>query len=1240
MQKRHPGKRKPEKKGDIMGKYRLQARSADAPITLLEVDTECRAWYIRADHEESALKALKDMGAAIAGVETIYINGEDRTEDIFAPVQESSRQDFGPEDIPLPEDETEPAGQDIPDMPPPEMYSEPAGLPSIEDLESLEREDAAAPAAPEGKPALDMPDILPDLTSVLPKSAFAKPAKTSAKNSAADGIYLGKKHITGESVDIKDITKETDGVILTGTVIQCEVRELRSKKKLFIMSLADETNGIPCKKFFERPEEAEAVESLKPGTVVRARGNVRLDKYSGGLVLELSQLEKSEAVKIDHEDDYPTPRVELHLHTKMSLDGLIDNEEIIKTAKKWNHPAVAITDHGVIQAFPKIQDLAEKYKQKVIYGMEGYMIEKIPEDADADRQQYNHIIILSKNITGLRNLYRMVTLSHLKYYRKRPLIPKPILEEYHEGLIYGSACVMGEFFRAVLAEKSDEELIELAKFYDYLEVQPLGNNEFLINEDKYPKINSKKDLQDLNRKVIEIGRKAGRPVCATSDAHYMFAEDQRNRDILLSNWEKPGKIESHPPVFIRTTREMLDEFDYLPPETAKEIVVDNTRKIAEQCEILRPLAEEWKSYNPKISGADKKLVDMCYANAKAIYGDPLPEEVQERLTLELTPIIKHGYGVLYYIAHKLVKHSNDRGYLVGSRGSVGSSFVATMSGITEVNPLPPHYVCPECHWTQFFTDGSVGGGFDLPDKKCPRCGVNLKKNGHNIPFAVFLGFDGDKVPDIDLNFSSGDDQGVAHKYTEELFGRDNVFRAGTIAGIQDKTAYGFVKKYAENRGLTFNDIFIEKLSAGVAGVKRTTGQHPAGIMVCPRDMDIHNFTPLQYAANKKYLKDEEGNRIPGTITTHFDYHSISGRMLKLDILGHDDPKVIRMLQDITGIDPMSIPFDDPKTLSLFQSTEALGITPKQLADTIGNKGVTVGALGLPEYGTPFVRGMLEDTRPKNFSELVRISGFSHGTDVWLNNAQDLIKNGTVKLEEAISTRDDIMNYLIVHGVKPLTAFKVMENVRKGKGLEKNGSNNRAELDAAHVPMWFIESCQKIGYLFPRAHAVAYVMMAFRIAWFKVYQPLAYYAAYFTIRAEGSFNAPVILKGLAAQKAELARIAALEHPTAVEKGNATVIEVAAEMYLRGMEFMPISLEHSDASAFKIVDGRLLPPFNCIPALGDAVAKEIVRARDEHVFTSKEDLKKRGKVSQSIVDTMESMGILKGLPEEEQISLFSF
>lgn len=481
---------------------------------------------------------------------------------------------------------------------------------------------------------------------------------------------------------------------------------------------------------------------------------------------------------------------------------------------------------------------------------------------------------------------------------------------------------------------------------------------------------------------------------------------------------------------------------------------------------------------------------------------------------------------------------------------------------------------------------------------------------------------------------------MAHKYTEELFGRDNVFRAGTIAGIQDKTAFGFVKRYAENRGLTFNDIFIEKLSAGVAGVKRTTGQHPAGIMVCPRDMDIHNFTPLQYAANKRWLKDETGEKIPGTITTHFDYHSISGRMLKLDILGHDDPKVIRMLQDITGIDPLRIPFNDEKTLSLFSSPDALGITSEQLKEAVGDKGITVGAIGLPEFGTPFVRGMLEDTRPKNFSELVRISGFSHGTNVWLNNARDLITSGKVKLEEAISTRDDIMNYLIEHHVKPLTAFKVMENVRKGNGLEKGNSNNRKELEDARVPQWFIDSCLKISYLFPRAHAVAYVMMAFRIAWFKVYEPLAYYAAYFTIRAEGAFNAAVILRGLASQSAELARINSLPHPTAVEKGSATVIEAAAEMYLRGLKFLPIDLNKSSASEFLMEDGALRPPFNCIPALGNTVAKEIVEARREHPFTSKEDLKKRGKVSQSIIDTMDEMGILHGMPEEEQINLFSF
>lgn len=1231
-----------------MAKYRLRCRNGGSSITLMEIDTESRAWYIQAEHREAALQVLLGMGAALMGIEEILINGEDVTEEILSrmPRKGMDMAASMEEEVPPPEEEyMPPAEAPLPDE---AAFEEFGGYhaPTMEEIEkaaasSAPEEDLPA-AAPEAA-GFSMPAGLPSIEDVMPAAARPLPVK---KNGKFSGIFLGKKSIKGSPVSIASITEEMDNMVIEGNLVSVDSRELRDHKKLYIIKIADDTNGIVCKKFFDSDGDAALLDKyLKTGMLLRIRGNVRLDKYSGALTMNINQMERGEARAAVHEDKAEEVRVELHLHTKMSLDGLIDAEKAIKTAAEWKAPAIAVTDHGVIQAFPKIQDYAKKYNEKVIYGMEGYMIENIPENIDTDRQKYSHIIILAKNMTGLHNLYRLVTFSCLKYYKKRPLLPKALLKELHEGLLYGSACVMGEFFRAVLAGKSDEELLKIASFYDYLEVQPLGNNAFLMGDDKYAGINTEKDLQDLNRRVIDIADKAGMPCCATSDAHFLFAEDQINRDILLSKWDKPGKEESHPPVYIRTTQEMLDEFSYLPPEKAKEIVITNTRNIAAQCDWIEPLAEEWKSYNPKISGADEALVKMCYDNAHAIYGDPLPELVEARLKQELTPIIKHGYGVLYYIAHKLVKHSNDRGYLVGSRGSVGSSFVATMSGITEVNPLPPHYICPHCHWCHFYTDGSIGGGFDLEDKKCPECGTPLQKNGHNIPFAVFLGFDGDKVPDIDLNFSSGDDQSVAHKYTEELFGRDNVFRAGTISGLQEKNAYGVAKRYAEVRGLQCNDIYLEKIAGGVIGVKTNTGQHPAGIMVCPRDMDIHNFTPLQYSADKKYEKDEEGNRIPGTITTHFDYHSISGRMLKLDILGHDDPKVIRMLQDITGIDPLHIPFDDKKTISIFGSTEALGYTPEELGKIIGNKGNTVGSLGLPEYGTLFVRKMLEDTKPKNFSELVRISGFSHGTNVWVGNAQDLIKSGTVKLEEAISTRDDVMNYLIEHGVDALISFKTMENVRKGKGLEKadkkgNLSHNEEAIRKAKVPEWFIDSCKKISYLFPRAHAVAYVMMAFRIAWFKVYQPLAFYASYFTIRAEGKFDAPVILKGLDAQKAELARVSSMDNVSDVEKKNAVVTEVAAEMYLRGFEFLPISLAESSAAEFKMVGGKILPPFNCIPALGNQVAKLIVQAREKGPFTSKEDLRKRAKVSQTLIETMESMGILKGLPEEEQISLFSF
>ncbi len=1183
-----------------MKKYRLQAKGRNTDVRVLEVDLEQKSWHIGTDDGGAAEKAVRAFAVShvCEGI-AFFINDDDITEKIRELSSETGTGSLkGSSD------------------------GRRAG-----DGGAARKKKTASHAVCSGLSAL------PTLESVLPAEAFVPVPSGKGK---FNGIFWGRGHISGAATEIKNISQEADGVVICGNVVSYESKDLRDDRKLCILKIADDTNGIVCKKFFDHAGEADLLDRhVKPGMLVKVRGNVRLDKYSGSYAVNISRMEQQEEQKAEHTETFKEPRVELHLHTKMSLDGLIDLDRIMKTAAEWKHPAVAITDHGVIQAFPKIQDLAKKYGVKAIYGMEGYMIGEIPDDIRTDRQRYDHIIILARNMTGLRNLYRMVTLSHLKFYRKRPLIPKPVLEELREGLIYGSACVMGEFFRAVLAGKSDEELMKTASFYDYLEVQPLGNNEFLIDDDKYAGINSAEDLQDLNRKVIEIGDRAGIPVCATCDAHFLFKEDQIYRDILLSKWDKPGKTESHPAVYVRTTQEMLDEFSYLPPDKAKEIVIDNTRRIAAECEVLEPLADESKSYNPKISGADEALIRMCYDKAHAVYGDPLPKQVEERLSSELKPITEHGFGVLYYIAHKLVKHSNDRGYLVGSRGSVGSSFVAAMAGITEVNPLPPHYVCPNCHWTKFFEDGSVGGGFDLPDKKCPQCGQELHKDGHNIPFAVFLGFDGDKVPDIDLNFSSGDDQAVAHKYTEELFGRDNVFRAGTIAGIQDKTAFGYVKKYAELRGLDRNEIYLGRLSEGIIGVKNTTGQHPAGIMVCPRDMDIHEFTPLQYAANKKES---------GTITTHFDYHSISGRMLKLDILGHDDPRVIRMLQDITGIDPLKIPFNDAGTLSLFSSVKELGLTEEQLADVIGPKGNTVGSIGLPEYGTLFVRKMLEDTKPKNFSELVRISGFSHGTNVWVGNAQDLIKGGTVKLEEAISTRDDIMNYLIEHGVRPITAFKVMENVRKGKGLEKadkkgNLSNNRKELEDAHIPQWFIDSCLKISYLFPRAHAVAYVMMAFRIAWFKLYQPLAFYAAYFTIRAVGAFNAPVILKGLASQKTELKRIAVMDHPSAVEKDNAVVIEVAAEMYLRGFEFAPIDLMQSSASEFLIRDGKLLPPFNCIPTLGEQAAQEIVKARENGPFTSKEDLRKRGKVSQSALDAMEGLGVLKGLPDEEQMNLFS-
>jgi DNA polymerase-3 subunit alpha (Gram-positive type) len=1082
------------------------------------------------------------------------------------------------------------------------------------------------------------------LENASTKSSGAN-SSASAGNGANSNVWLGKS-FSGEAIPINDVLgEERNGVIFKAKVVKVEFRELKTKRILLTFQIADNSNGISAKKFIDvagktesssngnsggryhkksaMPAEAYELltKRLTPGTFIRVHGDVKYDNYQNDYVLNAYDIMAAENNAVEREDTNPTPRVELHLHTVMSdMDALITVKQLIKTVKKWNHPAVAVTDHGVVQSFPLLQEIATNpvNNVKIIYGVEGYLF-------DEQIDQSYHIIILAKNMVGLRNLYKLISISHLQYiYRSRPRIPRKVLTEYREGLILGSACEAGELVRSMVQKHLPyEKLLEVASFYDYLEIQPLTNNEFLVREGL---VKDEEGLRDINRTILKIGDELGKLTVATCDAHFLNPEDKIYREILMTG--KGFKdAQFQPDLYLRTTDEMLAEFSYLGEERAREVVITNPNKINDMIDKVNPVPKE-TLYFPKIEGSSEALKQMCYEKAHAVYGDPLPKIVEDRLTEEFTSILGHGFGVLYYIAHKLVKHSNDDGYLVGSRGSVGSSFVATMSDITEVNPLPPHYVCPHCQYSEFFTDGSVGGGFDLPDKVCPKCGTPLHKDGHDIPFAIFLGFDGDKVPDIDLNFS-GEYHPRAHKYTEELFGKDNVFRAGTIGAVKDKTAYGYVMKYAEAKGIKVNDAYINSLVSGCTGIKNTTGQHPGGVMVIPRDMDVHHFTPVQYPANKKES---------GIITTHFDYHSIEGRLVKLDILGHDDPTVIRMLEDLTHIDAKTIPFDDPATMSLFSSTKALQLDPQEL-------GSEVGSLGIPEFGTTFVRQMLVDTKPKTFSELVRISGFSHGTDVWLNNAKDLITSQTVKLKEAISTRDDIMNYLIHHGVKPKTSFKVMENVRKGKGVDKlnklgqKTTDYEGEMKENHVPQWFIDSCLKIGYLFPRAHAVAYVMMAFRIAWYKINYPLAYYAAYFTIRAK-AFKLPCMIHGLDGQRQAMKEIAALgKGASAKEQDLYSALEIAAEMSLRGYHFLNVDISRSAATKFTIAgEDCLLPPLTAVEGLGENVALQIVEARNNEPFTSKADLKMRGKVSQSLIELMAEEGCLGDLPEDEQIDLF--
>ena len=833
------------------------------------------------------------------------------------------------------------------------------------------------------------------------------------------------------------------------------------------------------------------------------------------------------------------------------------------------------------------------------------------------------MILLVKNKVGLKNLYELVSQSYLKYFYKTPTMPKSLLIKHREGLLIGSACGMGELYGAVMHGASDSELKRIASFYDYLEIQPLGNNGFLVDNGVVSDISV---LQDYNRRILDIGRQLNKPVIAASDVHFLDAEDEQYRKILQAA-KKFSDADRGCPIFFRTTDEMLKEFDYLGDEVAHEVVVKNPRAIADMVDDIELLPKDL--FPPKIENSARDLRDLVYGKMTDIYGENPPEIVKSRVDTELTTILDHNYDVIYMSAQKLVQNSLEHGYLVGSRGSVGSSIVAYMSGITEVNSLPPHYVCPKCKHSEFITDGSYGCGADMPPKNCPECGTLMRQDGFDIPFETFLGFPGnEKTPDIDLNFS-GEYQAQAHKYTEELFGSDHVFRAGTIGTLAEKTAYGYVKKYLEERGIKVTKVEENRLAKGLVGVKRTTGQHPGGLVVIPQDMDVTDFCPVQHPAD-----DPKS----GIITTHFEYHCMESNLLKLDELGHDDPTMIRMLEDATGVNAREILLSDPDTMKIFTTPTVLGLPDDD--DIIGK----TGSIGIPEFGTGFTRQMLVDTQPTQFDTLVRLSGFSHGTDVWAGNIRDLIVNGIATVNETVGCRDDIMLYLIQKGMEPSLAFKTMEAVRKGK-VKKSGEfpgDAEAQMRALDVPEWYIESCRKIAYLFPKAHAVAYVMMAFRIAWFKVHEPLAFYSAYFYRRSQkNSFDAEMMTAGLDEVRRKIYDLRQKEDATANEDSILTTLESVYEFYMRGFEFAPIDLYESSATKFKITeDGKLRPPFVAIAGLGETAAEDLENcAKPGHTYISIEEVSAAcPKVSTTHLEILRRMGAFGEMPESSQINLF--
>ena len=1038
-------------------------------------------------------------------------------------------------------------------------------------------------------------------------------------------VILGKE-IKKAPEELMYVNAETGITSVWGDIFEVDSHETKDGKKV-IMSLliTDYTGSIAVKLFLDK-ERAKAFDGVKAGKTILVQGEVSYDTYDKAVTLKARNVTLVKKSII--QDNLDEKRIELHCHTNMSsMDAISTATNIINRANFWGQKAIAITDHGVVQAFPEAMnaELAIRKKNpdfKVIYGMEGYLLDDMSPDYEGEKKtKTNHIIILVKNQVGLKNLYKLVSYAHLDHFYKRPRTLRSQLIEHREGLILGSACEAGELFRAIKAKKPFDELCRIADFYDYLEVQPIGNNMYMLRNGE---VQSEEELQNFNKKVIEIGDKIHKPVVATGDVHFMEKKDSVYRAVLMAA-QKFNDADMQPPLYMRTTQQMLDEFDYLNEMTAREIVIENPQKIADMCEHIRPIPEG--TFTPSIEGAEEDLKRITREKAKELYGEinaqgeiEVPEVVTKRLERELDSITKHGFSVLYMIAQKLVQKSVECGYSVGSRGSVGSSFVATMAGISEVNPLPPHYRCPKCKHSEFFLKGEYGSGFDLPEKKCPICGTVYKGDGHEIPFETFLGFDGDKAPDIDLNFS-GEYQSQAHKFTEELFGKDHVFKAGTIGTIADKTAYGFAKNYMEEKGQPIGADTL-RLAKGCTGIKRTTGQHPGGMVVVPNNYEVYDFCPVQHPAN-----DVNSD----TITTHFDFHSIHDTILKLDELGHDSPTMFKYLEDYTGVLIDDIPMSDPQVYTLFTSSKALGV---DLSDI----GVETGTLALPEMGTPFVRGMLMESKPKKFEDLLQISGLSHGTDVWLGNAKDLIANGTCTISEVIGTRDSIMTRLMHYGLEPKLAFKIMEITRKGKAPILLTEEMKQDMRDHGVPEWYINSCLKIKYMFPKAHAAAYVISAIRLGWYKIYYPKEFYAVLFSIRGE-DFDAETAIKGVEAVKYKYNMLVSMGNErTAKENGVMDMLQVTYEMLKRGIELLPVDIYKSKAKMFVIEGDKLRLPFCSLNGVGEAAAISLEEGAKKGTYMSKDEIITRTGVSKAVIETLSSHGSLKDMPDTSQITFF--